>query len=61
MQGDWSYQYESDTDTSVKSSSSAIREDTGHPKISSFEPIVLKEMVGHFGNKSFMRHNAQVF
>lgn len=39
LQEDWSYQYESDIDTSVNPSSSAIRNDPGQLSISFYEPI----------------------
>lgn len=58
---DWTFQYESDTDSTIKSSSSKIERDSGPLSIMNIEPDVVRGLLNHFGNKSFMRHEAQGF
>ena len=50
--GTWRFSTGNTTSSSVSAQSS---------QFSSIEPVVLQEMQNHFGNKSFMRHQAQGF
>ena len=62
---DWDYE---DQQSTVSASSGAIRESastgdssTEAPLVTDTEPIELKKLLEHFGNKSFLKHQAQGF